>query len=659
MRPPNLLCALVATSGLTCVASASTPLRSDPTASPLAGYLAPEGLASRMAGLAHERGGIVSEIEVGTTTEGRRIMALRISGVDQSRTAPALLLVAGLDGTHLVGTEVAWRIADRLAREHADLLEHVVVYVVPAVNLDALAGTHGAAGAPTARTSRPVDDDRDGVADEDGPDDLDGNGVITLMRIAEPALPDVATLVVDADDPRLLRAPDAAKGERATHRLVVEGRDDDGDGLLNEDGRGGVDLDRNFLHRWPEHEDGAGTHPLSEPESLALARFVLGHPEIALAVTYGRHDNVIRVPDGRGTDANPRVPLALDPADVAAHGELAKLYRDQTGQARAATADAAGAFHTWIYAQRGVHSLATSVWGRPDVPSADAAPPDDGAADQAAASATSAPDGAIAEGAAPTAAAPAPAPEPRRRRGGGPPGGGAARTARPPSADVAAGDVAEEKAWLAWADHTGTGFVPWAPFDHPTLGAVEIGGFMPLFKLNPPATELDALAEKQLAFVVELLRRMPRHEIDGPVVEALGGGLYRIRVAVTNTGTLPFGTSMGRREQITPPLVIRLATPVEAGIAGTRVQRVRALAAGATERFEWIVKGSPGERVGVVIAASAGPHEQHDELREIELPDSGTVRFTALHGSNPSDPVTTAPVRTTSSSTDANTEAGQ
>jgi len=90
---------------------------------------------------------------------------------------------------------------------------------------------------------------------------------------------------------KLLKKPDAAKGERAVYALMVEGSDNDGDGKFNEDGiggsGGGIDLDMNFPYRWPEYADGAGAYQLCEPESLALVDWMLKQKSIAAVMVYG------------------------------------------------------------------------------------------------------------------------------------------------------------------------------------------------------------------------------------------------------------------------------------------------------------------------------------------------------------------------------------
>ena len=72
---------------------------------------------------------------------------------------------------------------------------------------------------------RPVDDDGDGLFDEDGLDDLDADGHITQMRIADPngdykPHPDFPNMLVKVKP-----------GEKGQYRLLgAEGIDNDGDG---------------------------------------------------------------------------------------------------------------------------------------------------------------------------------------------------------------------------------------------------------------------------------------------------------------------------------------------------------------------------------------------------------------------------------------------
>ena len=111
---------------------------------------------------------------------------------DRSRreSRPRLLVVAGLNPDHAGGILVASRLATELLDLAAGdeklraLLARHAVEIIPCLAVDAVAAAHGSRFlAPTRTNLRPVDDDRDGEVDEDGPEDLDGDGVITQMRV--------------------------------------------------------------------------------------------------------------------------------------------------------------------------------------------------------------------------------------------------------------------------------------------------------------------------------------------------------------------------------------------------------------------------------------------------------------------------------------------
>jgi len=57
-----------------------------------------------------------------------------------------------------------------------------------------------------------------------------------------------------------------------------------------------------------------------------------------------------------------------------------------------------------------------------------------------------------------------------------------------PAGDTKKGDL-REQSLIAFSDEVlgGAGFVDWKEYDHPELGIVEIGGFMPFTDINPPA----------------------------------------------------------------------------------------------------------------------------------------------------------------------------
>lgn len=539
------------------------------------GYLDNDALAARLQSIAGSNAN-VSVAQLALSRGGRAIHVLTLSSdVRTAGERPALLITAGIDGRHLVGTETAVRVAENILANHADLLEAMTIYIIPRVNPDAVMKNLGAVNAGYIGVDRPVDDDRDRATDEDGPVDLNGDGVITMMRQLNPPLGTEATHLPDPGEPRLMKTPDAMKGEVAAYAMYIEGLDQDGDGEIAEDGPGMVDLDRNFMHRWPQYANDAGPYQLSESESHALAQFVIEHPNIVMAVTFGRHDNLVHVPDGRGRDITGEAPLELDGGDVDLYKKVAELFKETTAQERAPKDDdVAGSFHAWLYAQRGLPSFATIVWGRPDPSKEEPKPeePAEGEGDPAAAGETK----------------PAEQPEEKKEK----------KDAPKPADEEAA-------AWLTYSDRdrNGAGFVEWQPFDHPTLGQVEIGGFVPGFMMNPPVDQLDDLAAKQTDFIVELVSKRPMLREVGPTVARLAPGLYEVRFAIVNDGFMPTTTMMARRARSVPPTVVRMKLPIEQIVSGEPMSQSWGID-GSGGRFEhhWIIRVEDGREVEIEIA---------------------------------------------------------
>ncbi|MCW5776467.1 MAG: hypothetical protein KIS87_08525 [Phycisphaeraceae bacterium] len=558
---------------------------------------------------------LVEVSSIGKSRSGRTLQLLRLGHPEPDslgRTPdqrPALLIVAGLDGRHEVGPRVARSLVDRLVTKHADLLRERTVYIIPDLNPDN-AAFFARAGTPKSDFGRTIveyDADRDGRVNEDPANDLNGDGLITMMRIKHPspATGLTADLIPDPDDPRIMRKPEAAKGEAPTHAVLIEGLDADGDGRFNEDGPhgsagGGVDLNMNFPALWPEHTDGAGPYSLSEPEGLALVRWMLTRDNIVCVLVFGPHDNLLNIPEAGRNAPDGREPLGIESDDKAYYEEIARVFKDATGMTGAPKGpDSAGSFHQWAYAHFGVYAFTTPVWVRPDLvkpkeadkpadakddaeqPAADDAPAESPAdAIRREFQAAGAPQFVIdfmvatpAERAEMMASAQDRPPEEQRERmmaimalpeelrarvmavaqgqeaqpsapartGGRPQGGRAAQGA--PGAQAAASRArdSDDAKWLKYSDEQRNreGFIDWQPFDHPQLGPVEIGGFVPGFRTNPPESEWTRLADEQTAFAATLLGKLPDLTIDIHAVERLSTGLWRITVRGTNTGYFP------------------------------------------------------------------------------------------------------------------------
>jgi hypothetical protein len=437
--------------------------------------------------------------------------------------------------------------------------------------------------------------------------------------------------MVHPDDARLMKEAEAHKGESGNYALYWEGTDDDGDGFYNEDGPGGVDLNRNFQHEYPHNQSDAGPHMVSELESRALLDFMISHRNIAMVLTYGETDNLVSAPTSsgalasqtgvllfdyanesygaadtvgtfpisvpgrrfgfgmggyfrRGAAAAPRPLEGRQPnktihrSDIEYFKAVGEEYREITGIEKvAATRVPKGAFFEYAYFQFGVPSFSTPGWGLPE-----AAPgARDGGAD-----------------AAPEAERPRPA--------GMPPGGAAATRGRMgPGAGQASGSGdGADLAILNWMDAEEIdGFVDWTEFQHPTLGTVEIGGFSPYASNNPPASGLVALGESHAQFAVHLASLFANVSIADVEVTDHGGGVFEIKAEIENSGYLPTAMRQGVTARAVAPTMVQLDVPPEDVLTGAaKTSFFQTLdGSGSRETYVWVIRGRQGSSVTLKV----------------------------------------------------------
>ena len=556
------------------------------------------------------------ESTLGTSLDGSPIPLITLAGsADSADDHPAMLITAGIDGRYLVSTEASIRIAQEILRDHSDVLDSMTIYIVPRVNPDGAALNLNRLTMGHTGNSRTTDDDRDRSADEDGPDDLNGDGLVTMMRRLDPPIEDPATHLADPDDSRLNIKPDTKEDQRAIFTLYTEGIDNDDDGLINEDGFGSVDLDSNFMHRWPEHATHAGRYPLSEPESFAIAQFVLSHDNIVMALTLGRHDNLINQPNSKDKDITGSAPKEIDGEDADLYKDAGELYSKVAGFKTAPKEDTAGSFHAWLYAQRGIPSFAAVVWSLPETKAAEGEADNgeaDAQTDESSNDSGLTPSGVgdisqetIDELMAAYESATGEAVDssmismvtPEMIEGFAAQAGIVIRRVTPDDSSQQEEEPkkkakSEDAKWIEYFEQAGIdGFVDWEPFDHPTLGEVEIGGFVPLSRINPPVDQLDEISGNLTSFVIELIGKRPAISIVGPEVEELADGLYEIRISVVNDGQLPTSTSFSRSKRTIRPSVVRLTADIEDIVAGQRISRIWGIDAhGGRSDHRWIIR---------------------------------------------------------------------
>ncbi len=485
--------------------------------------------------------------EWGRSRKDRPILAAVVGSSEASADAarvfdrrPAILVVAGLDGRRIDDRSVAMQhIRDLVTSQdpaRIELLRHYTLYVIPMANPDAAALAAASNGAP-------VDEDRDGREGEDAPDDLNGDGKILWMRVPDAE----GEWIVDPSDAHTMRKADPDKGERGRFRLLREGKDDDHDNRYNEDAPGGVLLDRNFPQLYPEHEQGAGRYALSEPAALALAKFVLGKPNIGLVISYGDTDNLLA--DARKNDRKERrAPTGVLSEDAWIYAELGKRYRKATGRKGKNVDVWPGRFHAWVYAHAGRPCLATSLIDR--------------------------------------------------------------------SKDIK--DASEGVRHTAWIleNFGDDAWTEWQPFEHETLGKIEIGGLQPGLEQRIPSKLVAKVASDHLEFLLKLFPALSKPRLAKTEIERVSATTQEIRATVVNEGFLPPRIAMA--DKLRTPRLPRIALLVPEGDRLTAVpigERIPSLVMGSPWSFVTLAKrGSSAKFRWIVRAAS----KQHWTLRVIQ-----------------------------------------
>ncbi|MCK4765829.1 MAG: hypothetical protein KAW12_26755 [Candidatus Aminicenantes bacterium] len=614
-------------------------------------------------------------VSIGKTYKTNDLYVLRIAapGKINPDSRPAVFVSANLEGNHLPGTEAALMLISKLlngnktGKEIASFLKTRTVYIAPLLNPDAARQFFSKPVDERKTNYKPVDDDLDELFDEDGPDDLNKDGLISCMRVKDPQ----GEWFPDPAQPRLMRKADAAKGEKGIYSLYSEGLDNDNDGKYNEDPPGGVELNRNFPHDFEYNVKTTGIWPVSQAETIALVEFFTAHPNIALVLNFSTENTLLNLQQTgkvRAGGAKVKVPkliapmLGLDPdtdyslkeiveivkglnivpAGIEVTEEMVAMFfglgpamdidkkdmpylqaiqKEYKEALKAAKLDypqkkakgvVKGSFAAYCYFQLGVQVFSTDLWAVPEAKKKDKKDTLDAeklkamSADEFVALGEEKIDAFLKEQGAPPNVNAAILIKTVQEGRLTPPKMAEMLAQMPKKAAAADGEHADAYI-LKWSDSIlkGKGFNAWKPYKHPTLGDVEIGGFIPYLKTTPPIKALEKTISLHIDFYLKLMQRLPRLVIEETRVEALSSDLFQVTLFIGNGGWFPTSTAQGRRARTAWPIRVSLKTDAGQSIfSGRSLETIPSLeGSGDTKKIEWTIRGKKGSQVSITAAS--------------------------------------------------------
>ncbi len=455
------------------------------------------------------------------------------------------------------------------------LLDESTIYVIPCVTPDG-ADTYltGAEYFRSVNRAYPYEQPQPGLH----PKDMDGDGFIRQMRVKSP----YGAWKESDVDPRWMvrRQPDDHDGDY--YNLYMEGE------ILGYDGahiqlapeKWGLDFNRNYPYNWlGEHgQRGAGPYPLSNPETKAVAEFILAHKNIVNAATGHTPGGIILYP--------PAKPISeqTDQFDQKLFREMSQIATEELGYGGSNEYDinsvmlkgfllqgSGGMFGDWLYEALGIPCLTFELWSL-----------------------------AIRAG---------------------------VENFWPfPGIRGKTFDEKQQDYYLLiqWLDkNADKGAVkPWTKCVHPQLGEIEIGGFDRKFTMqNPPLTFMMQEITRTTKFLVRHAATLPHLQLDELCVAKEAEGVYRLSVVVTNNGYLPtYGCREAKKVRKAPPVKAEISCPGH--VLGSATQQVGDLEGFSgvntgiimggglvtephnpcAKKVEWLIGGKPGDEVTVRVS---------------------------------------------------------
>ena len=517
-------------------------------------------------GLEKSYSGITKVHNIGKSYLGKDLLVLEITNKSTGKglEKPGFWIDGNLHASEVMGAEVCLKTIETLVKKYGkddfitDLVNTRTIYIMPKLNPD---GSDYYLTHPDGMRSsvRPHDSDRDGKFDEDPPEDLNGDHYITQMRVKDKT----GSMKTSSEDPRLLER--CEENEDGEWRVYSEGIDTDNDGRYNEDGVGGLDINRNWPGQWKqEHiQRGAGVYPLSEPETRAVVEFLLEHRNVTGLINHHMAGNfVYRPPNNKHFNPVTGEEELMPEADERIYGVFGRKYskilnnqkvRKVLGRSAPPRQGAIwGVMIGWAYDHYGVFSWVPEM-GSYNV-----------------------------------------------------------------FCDYDSNGTATQLERLKWNDTEMNGkiFVDWQPYDHPQLGKVEIGGFVSktynpksktyLNMMCNPGPVFEEFLEKHAEWNNYLVSMSPLIRITDLKAQKFGSGFFKVRVSVQNQGYLPTNvTQQAINNQTAKPVKVNLTLNGGELIMGEKSVDIGHLRGNRSlpETVEWMIKTDGNKKLTIFVDA--------------------------------------------------------
>ena len=404
---------------------------------------------------------------------------------------PAFYIDGAIHANEAQAADTVLYIIDYMLKNYGKLepitetMDRAVFYFIPIVSPDSRVKWFDEPATPDyPRTVQAaIDDDRDGLFDEDGFDDLNGDGEITLMRKKVP--PGMGRMKLHPEDPRLL--VEADEDELGDYMILgLEGIDNDGDGRLNEDLVGYIDPNRSWGYNWQPRYVQAGStqYPLQIPETRNIAMWAAKRSNIAAIQSFHNYGRMIL----RGPGSKDEKPFPAGDLKVldflGEEGErMMPGYRYLISWKDLYTVYGGTTEH--FYGIHGALSFTNELNGTEQDFDGD-------------------------------------------------------------------GEVSDEEK-MKFNDRLTLGrmFVDWQPFDHPTYGEIEIGGYRHDTERPPEGWRLEEDCHRNAAFVMMHAYHLPFLEVAEVTSEKLEGNLHEVFVTIRNKRAMHSRSHKARKEKLT------------------------------------------------------------------------------------------------------------